>query len=297
MPDMEFTAAGLTDFQQKAILVFVGAIIGFIGNFLNDQLKARRSPGKRLTWNARTQVGIVSIDPKFQRHIKIAYNEKPIDDICSVDFRVKNTGNEVVKNQRMRLVFPEESRVLEVSLSPEPDRELGVTRNVAQEETDREVVYEIGHLEVGEEVSLRIVATGQTAKNWRVRSHNDEGNVRFEEGEAQRITDDTQRIVPFIVLTFTLWALPNIFSYFGQFGSYAVTLVQLALFIAIIPQLTPVARVLKDLAVRVQSGKTGTKINITGRDNSVIHQSGSGFVELGSPKPGEPQTDPELDGS
>ncbi|MFF4041611.1 hypothetical protein [Streptomyces sp. NPDC001816] len=278
MSDMELAAVHLgEDFQGKAILVVAGAILAFIGNFLLDQYKRRREPRKRLTWTAHTQVGIVSVDPKFQQLVKLAYNEEPIENICALDFKVKNTGTEVVKNHQVRLAFPEESKVLEARLSPEPDRELGVIRNAAKEEANSEVVYEIGHLEVGEEVNIQVVATGRTAKDWRVRSHNDEGNVRFEEREVQRITDDTEHIVPFVVLMITLWFLPGVFSYAGSLGGLAAGVVQLALFVALISQLVPVARILRDLVLRMQSDRPAVPTS-AGRDEFVVRYDRETFV-------------------
>lgn len=207
MQAIGFAASEISDFQQKVIIGVLSAILAFLSTLFFERLKARRESRRELTWEARTQAGIVSIDPSFQERVTLTYAGNPVDNISSIDFKVRNTGNEVIKSHLLRFAFPSDCRILEARLSPEPERELGVRRETESEQGPSEVIYKIGHLEAGQEVSLQIVTSGASAKDWRPHSHNDDGNVRFEERSAARAKDDSEHVTPFLVYAFTLLAV------------------------------------------------------------------------------------------
>lgn len=272
---LELASSAISDFQQKVIVGVVSAILAFLSTFFFERRKARREPRKELTWVAHTQAGLVTIDPQFQERVALIYDGDVVDNISSVDFKVQNTGNEVIKNHLIRFSFPRECRVLETRLSPEPERELKVQRDREAEEGENEVIYRIGHLETGQEVGLQIVASGTSAKDWKPHSHNDEGNVRFEERSQARAKDDSEHLAPFLVLTFALLTIPpflEITPTLGEFLSYAFRGTML---IMLAPHIAPTSRLIKQ---SVAHRRDNDSFNITMHGSGALQIAQAGGV-------------------
>lgn len=257
---IELASATISDFQQKAIIAAGSAILAFLATFFFERKKARRESRKELTWVAHTQAGLVSIDPQFQQRVSLAYDGEHVDNISSVNFKVQNTGNEVIKNHLIRFAFPGECRILESHLSPEPERELMVQRDGGAEQGQNEVIYRIGHLEAGQEVGLQIVASGASAKNWKPHSHNEEGNVRFEERSQARAKDDSEHLTPFLVLTFALLAIPPFLEFVPTLGNFSAFAFRGTMLILLSPHIAPTARFIREF---VAHNRGVDKFNIT----------------------------------
>ncbi|MEU6238928.1 hypothetical protein [Kitasatospora sp. NPDC047058] len=183
----------------------------------------------------------------------------------------------MIKDHQLRFSFPGDCKVLESTLSPEPERELKVARNPDREISPAEVVYGIGHLEAGREVALQIVVTGESIDGWKRVSYNEAGNVEFHEKSAGRDANDSRSIVPFLVLTFLFATLPSIFSELTTFGSYLAALIRISILALLIPQLAPVARIIKERLAE-HSERRGANFDVRGNRNSVIFNSGPGEV-------------------
>ncbi|WP_159107015.1 hypothetical protein [Streptomyces coelicoflavus] len=246
---------------------------------------------------AHTQAGLVTIDPKFQERVALSYDNNPVDNINSVDFKVQNTGNEVIKNHSIRFTFPPECRVLESRLSPEPERELKVRRDEPSEEGSNEVVYRIGHLEAGQDVGLQIVASGTSAKDWEPHSHNEEGNVRFEERSQARAKDDSEHVTPFLVLTFALLAIPPFLEFTPTLGEFLSFAFRGTMLILLAPHIAPTSRLIKQIATQ---RRENDKFNITMYDAAALQIARTGSVNRMSvprQRPTDPTGEPEGDNS
>ncbi|MFJ7334882.1 hypothetical protein ACIQUU_16720 [Streptomyces sp. NPDC101116] len=295
MLTLDLASSAISDFQQKVIVGVVSAILAFLSTLFFERRKTRLEPRKELTWVAHTQAGLVTIDPQFQERVALTYDGDFVDNLSSVDFKVQNTGNEVIKNHLIRFTFPNECRVLETRLSPEPERELKVQRDRPSEEGTNEVVYRIGHLEAGQEVGLQIVASGTSAKDWKPHSHNDEGNVRFEERSQARAKDDSEHLTPFLVLTFALLAIPPFLEFtptLGEFLSYAFRGTMLIL---LTPHIAPTSRLIKQIATQRRDDES---FNITMHGAAALQIARAGGVNRMSvprQRPTDPTGEPEGD--
>jgi hypothetical protein len=152
-----------TNFRDEAVKAVIAAAIGFLFAFLLEQLKRRREPHKRLSWDASTQTRLLDAAPNLKDKVEILYNGTAVETLCGIDFRLENTGNQVVKHEYLRFEFPPGTRVLEVALDPEPDPELGVEEARRPATPPSDPSYRIAHLEVGQSVHFRLVATGPKA--------------------------------------------------------------------------------------------------------------------------------------
>ncbi|WP_159394018.1 hypothetical protein [Streptomyces sp. NRRL F-5755] len=257
----------------------IGAVISAFVAVLLWYLNVRREPTKRITWEARTQSSIVSIDPEFRQQVDISYAGKNVSDLCAIKFKLRNTGNRVIKDHKIRFHFPGDSEVLEARFSPHPEQELNAS--LLQTSTDKtvepgELSCSIGHLEAGQEVSLEILAAGNEAKDWTAHSHNTEGDVQFREKSTERTTSDFQIITWFLALTLTLGALPSIIEAFAPelFSAQAEAIMRVVIFAALLA-LTPntLRSILRELR-KARSTDTST-IHVSGDRSSVIYNAQS----------------------
>ncbi|MFF6784937.1 hypothetical protein [Streptomyces sp. NPDC012510] len=136
----------LTEFQQNLLVAVVGAVIGVLGTVTIERVKLRREPTKRLSWDAKVHNAMVSTDERIRRLLRLSYNGHSIEGLSSVEFRVENTGNRVVKDEQLRFSFPPGAQIIEAVLTSEPEREMGVARRPEREQTPREAVFTIGQL-------------------------------------------------------------------------------------------------------------------------------------------------------
>jgi hypothetical protein len=75
---------------------------------------------------------------------------------------IANTDNRVVKNEQVRFNFGDRAQVLEHSLYPTPEPELGVVQVHDSGLTSLDYVYRIEQLEVGDQVGFLFVLSSQT---------------------------------------------------------------------------------------------------------------------------------------
>ncbi|MFE2556748.1 hypothetical protein ACFXGT_12040 [Streptomyces sp. NPDC059352] len=259
--------AVLTDFQQNLVIALAGAIVGILGALAIERVKSRREPTKRLSWDAETRTAVVSTDEAIRPLLRLSYNGISVDDLSSVEFRVENTGNRVVQQQLLRFRFPEGTQVLEAAVSSRPEREWGVTRHRESDEPANEAAFAIGHLECGQSVTFRILASGRDAGKWEVVSHNPSGDVGFHERSAERKKDDREHVPAFFSLAFLLFTVPPLFAFLGTIGELAAAVVSIAFLASIAPHLIPTARALRDFLTHPPAGSA---VTINGVDSSVL---------------------------
>ncbi|GFE38213.1 hypothetical protein Stube_28860 [Streptomyces tubercidicus] len=262
----------------------VGSAITACVTLLVWYLNSRREPVKRITWEARTQSSIVSIDRDFQQKVGISYGGRNVSDLCAIKVKLKNTGNKVIKDHKIRFRFPGDSEVLESHFSPEPEEELGASLLPHDTgDTSAGLLCHIAHLEVDQEVSIELLVAGNEAKNWkRPHSHNDEGDVQFREKSPEGTTSDAQRVTAFLALALSLISAPPILSVFGGIGALAGSLIQLLLLAATLLILPAAIRAIIREFRKSLTGDS-TTMHLHGSHSSVFYSTRSGSI--GTPRP------------
>ncbi|MFD6939701.1 hypothetical protein ACFWAP_26580 [Streptomyces goshikiensis] len=264
--------AVLTDFQQNLVIALAGGIVGVLGAMAIERMKSRREATKRLSWDADTRTAVVSTDETIRPLLQLSYNGITVEDLSSVEFRVENTGNRVVQEQQLRFRFPDGTQVLDAAVSSRPEQEMGVARHPEREESAREAVFAIGHLERGQFVAFRLLASGRDAGNWDVIPHNASGDVDFHERSADRRRDDREHVPAFLALAFLLFTVPPLFTLLGSIGEFAALIVSIAFLASIAPHLAPTARTLRDFVTRPVAAPAVT----VGHANSCVLAFGEG---------------------
>lgn len=200
------SSSSLTDLQQKLIVGLASACVGVFGTLLVHFLKSRQEPRKKVSWDSTTEPGLGGIEPKLVDKLRISYNGTLVDNLFSAQYRLANSGNTVIKNQRIRFSIPDGVKVLELLLTPEPDPELKVERS--PESSDSQIIYTIGQLERGEEVKFSLVLDGEKARQWKAKTSNEEGDVGVYQRGSQRNAEDQAHVIPFLASLFLLLFLP-----------------------------------------------------------------------------------------
>ncbi|WP_066955072.1 hypothetical protein [Streptomyces lushanensis] len=258
---MKAAAEGvLTEFQQNLVVMIIGAILGVLGTVAVERMKLRREPTKRLSWDAEVHKAMVSTDETIRRLLRLSYNGHPIEGLSSVEFRVENTGNRVVKDEYLRFSFPNGARIIEAVPTSEPEREMAVARRQEREQSQSEAVFTIGQLERGQAVTLRLSVSARDIGDWKVVAHNDEGDVEFHERSAARRREDREHVPPFFTLTFLLFTVPPLFAFLGYVGELVAVVLAAAFLAGIAPHLAPTGRTLRDFLTRPESSE-GIRIN------------------------------------
>jgi hypothetical protein len=257
----------------------VGSAITACVTLLVWYLNRRREPVKRITWEARTQSSIVSIDRDFQQKVGISYGGRNVSDLCAIKVKLKNTGNKVIKDHKIRFRFPGDSEVLESHFSPEPEEELGASL-LAHDTGDNSagLLCRIAHFEVDQEVSIELLVAGNEAKDWkRPHSHNDEGDVQFREKSPEGTASDTQLVTGLCTLVLALLTAPSILSVLDGLGTLLGSLIQLILLAFALLILPAATRALVREFRKALAGDS-TTMHLHGAHSSVIYNTRSASI-------------------
>ncbi|WP_410635527.1 hypothetical protein [Amycolatopsis sp. cmx-4-83] len=251
----------------KIALAAISVVVGGVVTLVTDRIKRRNDPHKQLSWDARTEIGLARAEDEIAQHLGITYKGRPVQDLAVIDCTISNTGNRVVKNELIRFAVPEGAVIVEAACRPRPQREMKVSRDTAEEESDQEAVFRIGHIEKGASITVRLLATGQEARNWTVVAHNDEGDVGFHSREVARVRDDREHVAPFTKLLILFFTVPPIFglSLFGPIGDLVQAAAWFLIAVLLMPHVTPTARLVQNfLTSRAPDGRSNPSVVING---------------------------------
>ncbi|MEU8999019.1 hypothetical protein AB0C95_30065 [Streptomyces caniferus] len=240
-------SSSLTDIQQKLIVGLASAFVGVFGTLLVHFLKSRQEPRRKVAYDAATEPGLGGIDPKLRDKLRISYGGTHVEDLHSAHYRIANSGNSVIKNQRVRFSIPADVKLLEFILAPEPEPEMKVERS--PESSGSQIIYTIGHLERGEEVSFGLVLDGKNATQWRAKTSNEEGDVDVEKRGVQRNIEDRAHVVPFLTSTFLFLFVPPAVSGFvlqEALGHALASLIRATFLVFCIIHLLPTLRLVRE---------------------------------------------------
>lgn len=275
----------------QVALLFGSAVIGAILSYAVMRLNARHDPRRQLSWDARTDRGLVAVRPEIRDNVSIQYKSEDVTDLVAVKCHIVNTGNQLVKNERLRFSFPDGVRILESDFAPRPEPELSAAKVDDPTFGVSQCAFTIGHLEIGQEVSVELIATGPNAENWAVHPYNEDGGVLFQPRDVGRIRDEQEHLTPFIVIMTLLIIGPPLLgslevSDYDIFVAPLLFLLRLVLVILLIPHLLPVARLARRVVVRwLANPEPNTSVTIQGGNPYVVASSGTvGNIRLQVPE-------------
>ncbi|MFL6127250.1 hypothetical protein [Actinophytocola sp.] len=252
----------------KVILALISAGFGFAFAVILDWIKARREPKTELSWEAEISNSLVSVRQDIFAKVRVLYNEHQVSRLAVMKCRISNTGNRVVKEERVRFTFPKEVKILENFFDPKPERELGVAELEDAREESSERIYTIAHLESTMQVTFQFVLDGNVPADWSPHAFNEHGDVLFQKRDLSRVREDKEHLQPFLVIVLTLLLIPpvlrNLIVDLGDLAASGATLILLAL---LVPHIVPVTRLLTNLIANERH--TDRKIHIKDA-NSVI---------------------------
>jgi hypothetical protein len=265
------TSPPATSVSYEIAKIAGGAILGFALNYALERIKRRREATQQISWDLRSERGLSDVRQDLQDHLRITYKETPVENLSLIHCRIANTGNRTVKNQQVRFEFPRDTRVLEATADPKLPREIGLVRDVGREEGAWECCFTIAHLDPSAEVTIDLVATG-AASSPAVVGHNEAGDVQFQRRDLAKAREDREHLVPFMIFAFLLFSLPGAvrsvaFPFYPPITATVGAVIQLSLIVAILPHVTPVARVVRLLIDQFLAPRTpGTALSLFDSD-------------------------------
>jgi hypothetical protein len=278
----------LSEFQQNLVVAVVGVVLGILGTVAIERMKFRREPTTRLSWDAEVSNAMVSTDDTMRRRLRLSFDDFPIEGLSSVEFRVENSGNRVVKNERLRFSFPQDARILEAVPTSQPEREMGVVRRPDLEQDMSEAVFTIGHLERGRSVTLRLSVAARDITGWKVVDHNEEGDVDFHERAAARRKEDREHVPTFFALAFLTFTVPPLAALLGYVGQLAAVVLGVAFLVSIAPHIAPTGRTLRDFLTRPETAQGGIHIGTVDSSTFAIGDRSSATSERPGRVPPQP---------
>lgn len=282
----------MVDSTALQILVPIGsAVLGFVSSYSLERIRRRREPTHRISWEATTERAVIDAPPDVRSGIAISYNGSPVVDLAAVTCRISNTGNRVVKHQFVRFEFSPGSQILSSRLDPAPPRELSAVRVGDREIGSWEAVYEIGHFEKGQDVTVKILASGRNLEDWKIYSFNDAGDVEFQRRDVSRRRQDEEHVIPFFSYLIAMLVFASVFAPIAgvEFGGYLLGFCELILAILVANHVIPAVRWLRD-TIANRSSRSGMNNMIQGGRYGYVYQFGdvAGHVTLAAPsKPDE----------
>ncbi|MFG1609550.1 hypothetical protein [Actinoplanes sp. NPDC049265] len=266
--------------DNKLLLAVVTAILGLGAGYLLKQVRDRNDERRQLSWDSEINTRLIEIGTTSKEKVKILYgpSETPVDELASIRLRVTNTGNRAIKNQFLRLRFPDKAKVLEFRPEPKPEPELNVDDVSDFEALAIERRYQIGHLEVGQSVSFLLVADGGDWTRWSsIYPFNEEGDVEFVRRDAARTKEDQEHVSSFCFWFFAFVMLASLMAALPIPPYYLLPLVPILLVPAafVLAHLRPVSRLFESLAATFLNSRE------SGESRQAIHSHGERSLAFG----------------
>jgi hypothetical protein len=258
--------AGVNPLLEKVLIAIVSATLSLITGYILLQLKERREPRKRLSYDVEIRPGLVSVEESVAHNVSLTYKGRSAEKLAYVKYDIKNTGNSIVKGEYLRFEFAEGCEVLDSYTEPRPPKEYGVVEIYDRDLLSNERRYLIAHLEKQQQVGFRFILTKAVDPEPRVIPFNEEGDVDFSATSISRASDDRRLVEQFIRLFLLSIIVPPIFRFLpAPLDDVALGFVYMILGFALIPLVTPfsrtIARVISAIGSPSQSGISIANLN------------------------------------
>ena len=235
----------LDPLKEKILIALVSAALSLINGYILLQLKERREPKKRLSYDLGIRPGFVTAEEGVADNISITYKGQPAGNLSYIRFNIRNTGTKVVKNEFLRFVFANGSQILDAYTEPKPPSEYGVSeiRDPVLDSNQRK--YCISHLEKNQDVGFRFIVEGTSDPEPKLFPFNEEGDVEVTTASISRAADEGRIAASFIQLFFLSVIVPPMFVFLPfPFLGIVQSVTYLIIGISMLPLFIPFSRVI-----------------------------------------------------
>ncbi len=169
------------DWLKILVGAAIGALLSYFATMRVERWKAMREPRKEISFKIRSENSTpIRVNSAIRAKIVIQYGGKRVRSLSFITADFKNTGNQLITDQEIRLTFPDDAVLLDTFFDPEPEPDYSVEQvPLLEGDPDNSVRYRIGHLDVGRSIHLRFVASGGRDIAAKLLDHNPAGGVRF----------------------------------------------------------------------------------------------------------------------
>jgi len=264
------------------IVALITAILSFIIAYF-FYIKKLKEQKKQLSYDLEIKNGLVEVENFIKKDISIKYKGQSTENLHHVLCYVQNTGNKVIKNQQIRFNFTSDNRIATHFFDSPPLPELNIS---IQNESENELIYQIGHIEKGQRIGFGFIISGKDVNinNINIYPFNDEGDIEFLAKSIAKIYGEKEIILQFIVISAVLIFIPDIINslfrmiFYERFVSFISAIFKLILFLGWLKYLNKTTKILIDFLFQKKEGT----INIdTTHNQGGIFINNSGIVETG----------------
>jgi hypothetical protein len=275
-------------FLVPSFSAICGGVVGFLVSFANELIKKRREPKKQISYSKVVRDEIAgSIEKDVEDKISILYNGKPATNIVYVLFDIENTGNQQIRDQKMRFTFPDDSKILDVFFHPKiVDQELTPKELIGESRGGHDRKYNIDIIKPKERLGFRFIVQGSSKKmiqDFDFRSDNDD-DVSVIKVEDKRVLDDVERVREFFTTSFFCIVLipltRNLLQDIMPIGSLLSSLAGLLIAATLVPQLEGFVKSLVNLISRTGGEQPNMNIAVSESGGDVTIQQFRGNPTL-----------------
>ena len=240
--------------EEKILIAIASGALSFLSGYVLLELKERRTPKKRLSYDLTVKKGLVIVDDEISDDISLYYKGRPAGKLSYVRVDIKNTGSTVVKNEFIRFNFNDESKILNVFHDPIPPPEIGIS-DIGDEANNHR--YRISHIDRLQCVSFCFIVESSGEVLPEMHPFNDEGDVEFAASSIAKEADDQTKLESFIYFSI-LWVIISVWASIVPGGEIVFFLFFAIFSFSAMPLCRPVARIIA--TALLSTGQSGHPI-------------------------------------
>jgi hypothetical protein len=237
--------------QEKILIAIASGALSFLSGYILLELKERRTPKKRLSYDLTVKKGLVIVDDEISDDISLYYKGKSAGKLSYVRVDIKNTGSTVVKNEFIRFSFNDDSKILNIFHDPIPPPEIGISEIGDEPNNHR---YKISHIERQQCVSFCFIVESPGEVLPEMHPFNEEGDVEFTASSIAKEADEQTKLERFIYFSI-LWVFISVWASVMPGGEIFFTFFFAIFSFSAMPLIRPVARIIA--ATLLSMGQSG----------------------------------------
>jgi hypothetical protein len=288
-------------YWHGAVLLGIGAVLGFIGQVAFELFRSWRRPKQQMSYQVATESIIAGLSEEMRERVAVTYKGRSVDNLHKIECILRNVGRATIRDDEIRMRLGDSGQVLDFSCEDKLQLEYdGHVIDDHNENTGRSVYLK--HFPIRGEIRFVFIAVG--GKPRLAVSEIGPSDIDFKETSSRQLERDTDvlyRLVSIVLLWMFLPGLSNLIPI--DFLSSPVSgVIHLGLLAALLPILKPSSRIIADLLLKqagqgptthADAGAHATVVQIDGKDN-VVHINSKGPTE-GPPEPIERTTEIRAD--
>jgi hypothetical protein len=268
-------------YWHGAVLLGIGAILGFIGQVAFELFRSWRRPKQQMSYQVATESIIAGLSEEMRGRVEVTYKGKFVENLHKMECILRNVGRTTIRDDEVRMRLGDSGQVIDFSCEDKLQLEYdGHVIDDHNENTGRSVY--IKHFPIRGELRFVFIVVG--GKPHLVVSEIGPSDIEFKETSSRQLERDTDvlyRLVSIVLLWMFLPGLSNLIPI--DFLSAPVSgVIHLGLLAALLPILKPSSRIIADFLLkhaaqgrttRAEVGAHATVVQIDGKDN-VVHVDG-----------------------